>query len=86
MKYSDILEPSVREDVLLAKHLSNERKNQILTNLNMTIDDRFSGFKHIIIPTPRKNQNHELLETLDYLDPFTVDQNKIINSKAFRRL
>lgn len=86
MKYSDILEPSIKEDVLLAKYLSNERKNQILSNLNTTIDDRFSGCKHTIIPTPRRLTNHELIENESYFDPFTIDQSKIISSKALRRL
>lgn len=86
MKYEDILEPSIRDNVLLVKYISNERKNQILINLNTTIDERFSWFKHTILTKPRKHTNHEWLEKEEYIDPFRIDQNKISQSKAYRRL
>ena len=59
MEYFDLLDERTIEELPKIAYISQERKNQILNNLNTTIDERFSGFKHIIIPTPRRLTNHE---------------------------
>ena len=86
MKYSDLLEKNEEKKITKWKNITEKNKQHILDNLDTQIDDRFSGFKHIIIPTLRNQKNYEDLEKINYLDPFFVDQNKIINSKSFRRL
>lgn len=86
MLYKELIDTSIIEKLPQIQYISQERKDLIVKNLNTTIDERFSGFQHTILPSWRKHQNYEWLESIQYMDPFVIDQNKIINSKALRRL
>ncbi|MBU0627349.1 hypothetical protein KKG31_08645 [Patescibacteria group bacterium] len=70
----------------MAEHITEEQKIHIARALNQDIDDRFAGFKHCFTSRGRMYHDHESLEKEKYMDPFCLDQTKIKQSKAFRRL